>query len=73
MAGGQKINDHKFWAGGASKGSPFPDGAKVKTESSAEGAGELNMYEDTTEAIRGVQSSQEKKMNTHKQKPGYRN
>ena len=48
-------------------------GAKIKTESSAEGAGALTKYEDTTEAIRGVQSSMEKKINQHKQKDGYRN
>jgi hypothetical protein len=73
MAGGQLINDHKFWAGGASKGSPFPEGAKIKTESSANSGGALNNYEDTTEAIKSVQSSQVNKMNAHKQKPGFRN
>ena len=30
MAGGRRIDDHSSWMGGASKGSVFPEGAKVK-------------------------------------------
>ncbi len=49
-SGGQRIDDHSFWAGGASKASVFPDGPhKEKEYSSAEGAGSLPKYEDTTE------------------------
>jgi len=73
MSGGQKINDHHFWAGGHSKGSVFPEGAKVKHESSAEGAGHLSKYEDTTEAIRSTQSSMDKKIKGHPLKDGSRN
>lgn len=71
--GGQKINDHSFWAGGRSKESVFPMGSKMKQESSAEGAGSLGMYEDTTEAIRSAQVMGEKKAKGNPLKTGYRN
>ena len=70
---GRRIDDHSFWAGGKSKGSVFPEGAKVKHESSAEGFGELSHYEDTTEAIRSQQEMNKKKVHGHPQKPGHRN
>ena len=73
MSGGQRIDDHGFWAGGKSKGSVFPEGAKIKHESSAEGAGKLSKYEDTTEAIKGVQEMGKGKAKSHDMKPGYRN
>jgi len=75
MSGGQKINDHAWWGGSASKGSVFPDGPhKVKMESSAEGAGSVMKYEDTTEAIRSAQVMGEKKVKSHQGKlPEYRN
>ncbi len=70
--GGMKITDHKFFGG---SGSPrFPDGPhKTKDESSAEGFGELNHYEDTTEAIKSQQMMNKKKVHGHPQKPGHRN
>jgi hypothetical protein len=59
MAGGQRIDDHGFWAGSKGKDSVFPDGPhKTKDESSAEGAGHVGYYEDTTEAIKKVQMKQ---------------
>jgi hypothetical protein len=70
---GQKIDDHSFWAGGKSKGSVFPEGVKTKNESTAEGAGGLSKYEDTTEAIKSVQEMGEKKVKSHPLKSGYRN
>ena len=74
MSGGQRIDDHKFWAGGKGKGSPFPDGPhKCKEESSAEGCGELSHYEDTTEAIKSQQMMGDKKIKGHPQKTGHRN
>ena len=74
MSGGQKIDDHSFWAGGRSKGSVFPDGPhKTKDESSAEGAGSVMKYEDTTEAIKSQQMMNKKKVHGHPQKPGHRN
>lgn len=74
MSGGQRIDDHSFWAGGKSKGSVFPEGAKTKDESSAEGAASVMKYEDTTEAIRStqVEGSKQAKSRPMKQ-PGYRN
>jgi hypothetical protein len=72
-SGGQRIDDHSFWAGTPGKNSRFPDGAKTKTESSAEGAGSLSMYEDTTEKIREQQMMGDKKIKSHPHKAGYRN
>ena len=73
MSGGQKINDHSFWAGGKSKGSVFPDGPhKLKSESSAEGVGALNKYEDTTEAIKSQQMMNKKKVNSLPMREGFR-
>ncbi len=75
MSGGQRIDDHSFWAGSRSKDSVFPDGPhKCKDESSAEGAGSLMKYEDTTERIRASQVEAAKKVRAHQGKlPEYRN
>ncbi len=72
---GQKIDDHSFWAGAKGKASVFPDGPhKSKEYSSAEGAGELGKYEDTTEAIKASQMHSDKKAKAHPMKqPNYRN
>lgn len=69
---GRRIDDHSFWAGGRSKGSVFPEGAKIKDESSAEGAGSVMRYEDTTEAIKSMQEKGVSQMKKHPMKPGYR-
>lgn len=66
------INDHSFWAGAKPKGSVLPEGAKMKEESSAEGAGRLMKYEDTTEAIKGTQEMADKKAKERPLKSGYR-
>ena len=72
--GGRKIDDHSFWAGGKGKSSVFPDGPyKTKNESSAEGAGSLMRYEDTTESIKSQQETGDRKISKHSQKPGFRN
>jgi len=75
MSGGKAINDHSFWAGGKGKASVFPDGPhKVKMESSAKGAGAVNKYEDTTEAIRASQVMGANKTKAHQGRlPEYRN
>lgn len=74
MAGGQRIDDHSFWAGSKGKSSVFPDGPhKTKDESSAEGVGHLSNYEDTTEAIKSQQMMGKSKVSGHPAKPGYRN
>jgi len=69
---GRRIDDHSFWAGGRSKESVLPMQSRMKQESSAEGAGAVGKYEDTTEAIREVQVMGEKKVKSHPMKPGYR-
>lgn len=65
------IKDHGFWAGGKSKGSVFPEGVRTKDESSAEGAGSIMKYEDTTEAIKSQQETGKGKVKSHPQKSGY--
>lgn len=70
---GRKIDDHSFWAGGKSKSSVFPEGVKTKHESSAEGAGAVMSYEDTTEKIKSQQEMGISKAKSHPQKPSYRN
>ncbi len=70
---GRHINDHSAWMGGRSKGSVFPEGAKTKDESSAEGFGALTHYEDTTEAIKSQQMMNKKKVHGHPQPAGHRN
>jgi hypothetical protein len=69
--GGRKINDHSSWIGKGSDGTVFPMGCKLKGEDSAEGVGSVSKYEDTTEAIKGVQEMNKKKVQGHAQKPGY--
>jgi hypothetical protein len=73
-SGGQRIDNHKFWAGGPSHGSVFPDGGhKIKDESSAQGAGSLTHYEDTTAAIKESQEEGIRKVKGHPLKSNYRN
>lgn len=73
MAGGRKIDDHSCWAGGPGKDAVCPDGVKVKGESSAEGAGMLMQYEDTTERIKATQDEDIRQAKGRPLKPGYRN
>lgn len=72
---GRRIDDHSFWAGSKGSASVFPDGPhKTKMESSAEGAGSLMRYEDTTERIKETQVEQVKQAKSRPMKqPGYRN
>ena len=73
VSGGQRIDDHSFWAGSKGSASVFPDGPhKVKMESSAEGAGSVSKYEDTTEAIRSTQVEGDKQIKNRPLKAGYR-
>lgn len=67
---GRRIDDHSFFAG---SGSPsFPKGVHVKDYSSAEGAGSVMKYEDTTEAIKSSQEMGEKQIKRHPLKSGTR-
>lgn len=73
-SGGMRIDNHASWIGAAGKSSVFPDGPhKVKNESSAEGAGSLMSYEDTTEKIRSAQEMAKAKQKGHDRKPLQRN
>ena len=70
---GRRIDDHSSWVGAKGKNSVFPDGPhKTKDESSAEGAGAVMKYEDTTEATKSVQEMGKKKVAAHPMKTGYR-
>lgn len=73
MSGGQKINDHSFWGGRSSADSVLPMGTKHRSESSAEGAGNLSNYEDITEAIRASQVKSKAKIAGHASRPMFRN
>lgn len=73
-SGGQRIDNHSFWAGAKGKDSVFPDGPhKTKEETSAEGAGNVPRYEDTTETIREYQVKAVKKIKSHPRVDGNRN
>ncbi len=73
-SGGMRIDDHKFWAGSKGKASVFPDGPhKEKDESSAEGAGSLMRYEDTSEKIKDQQEDGVRQAKGRPLKPNYRN
>lgn len=69
---GQRIDDHRSWAGSRGKNVPLPDGAKMKQISDMEGAGSVMRYEDTEEAIGHVQSESTKHLKGRPLKPGYR-
>jgi hypothetical protein len=72
-SGGQRIDDHSFWAGGKEKDSQFPAGPhKTKDESSAEGAGSVMKYEDTTERIKYSQNMGKNQIKARPLKPGTR-
>ena len=73
-SGGQRIDDHSFWAGAKSKDSVFPKGVHTKDESSAQVAGSVAKYEDTTEDIKSAQVAAVGKIKGHQGKlPEYRN
>jgi hypothetical protein len=70
---GRRIDDHSSWIGAAGKNMVMPMGVHTKQESSAEGAGGLSTYEDTTESIKSQQEMGIKKAKAHPHKVGYRN
>lgn len=73
MSGGQRIDDHSSWIGKGSDGVVYPSGAKMKRETSAEGAGTIMEYEDTTAKIKAQQDMGIAKAKSHKTKPSHRN
>lgn len=70
---GRRIDDHSSWIGKGDSKSVLPSGVHVKSYSSAEGAGELDRYCDTTEEIQRMQERGEKKISSHKMKDYDRN
>lgn len=71
-SGGQKIDDHSFWAGGKDKNSILPQGVKFKDQSSTKGGGSLSKYQDTSEAIKSQQENSVGKIKSNGNKPGQR-
>ena len=71
-SGGTSIDDHKMFAGSRSEKTIAPMGVHFKEESSAEGAGSLMKYEQTSEEIRAMQEKGVAKIKGHAMKPGYR-
>jgi len=70
--GGRKIDDHSSWVGSKPSGKVFPDGSKTKEYTSADSAGDIAQYEDTTERIKRTQEEGTRKVKSHPMKPGYR-
>jgi hypothetical protein len=74
MSRPQRIDDHGTPFGGKEAGSQFPAGPhKVKMERSAEGAGKMGEYDQTTDDIYRDQEAGIRKAEGRKMKPGYRN
>ena len=69
---GRRIDDHSSWLPKAKKGMVLPEGAHSKEYSSAEGAGSVMRYEDTSEQIKKAQEDGEAQIKRHPQKTGYR-
>ena len=72
-SGGQRIDDHSFWAGKGNDETPFPKGVHTKKEMSAEGAGSEMNYEDTSAKIKDAQDFSVRKAKAHEMKPLHRN
>lgn len=70
---GQRIDDHANWIGKPGKNMIMPEGNHSKAYASAEGAGELSKYEDTSESIHSQQEMGIRKAKGHPQKSEYRN
>lgn len=73
VSGGKRIDDHSFWAGGPGKDMVMPQGVHTKSESSAEGAGSVKSYEDTTEAVKATQMEDVRQIKARPLKAHYRN
>jgi hypothetical protein len=73
MSGGQRIDDHSSWIGAGPSGVVYPAGAKMKRMDSAEGAGAVTEYEDTSERIRAMQDANIRKAKAGKPESMYRN
>jgi len=73
-SGGQRIDDHSFWAGSKGKDSVFPDGPhKTKNEAGVEGAGSLTKYDDTADRVRTMQGKNVKMAKSRPLKDTFRN
>lgn len=70
---GRRVDDHSSWMGKGSDGSVLPLGSKMKKMSSAEGAGALGTYEDTSEQIKTQQEMNIRKAKSQDQRTHYRN
>lgn len=69
---GRRIDDHSAWMGKGSGGMPLPRETKTKMYSSAEGAGKIADYPDTSEDVKRDQEGGVRKLRSKPMKPGYR-
>ena len=70
---GRRIDDHSGFPGKGDSRNPLPNGCKSQYFDSAEGAGELREYQDTTPKIKAAQEAGISKMKSHPQPPMDRN
>lgn len=70
---GRRIDDHSFFAGKASNDNPLPNGCHSQYYDSAEGAGEVGAYQDTSPKIEALQDENIRLMKRHEQPPMRRN
>ncbi|CAB4132469.1 hypothetical protein UFOVP255_18 [uncultured Caudovirales phage] len=68
----RKISDHNVDLGSGRKGTVFPEEVKVKSFSSADGAGKMMDYPDTIERTTKVQEMGISKIKANPMKSGYR-
>jgi len=73
MSGGRRIDDRSAWMGSSSSENPLPMSSKERSFSSADGVGELSMYEDTSEAIKSQQEANNRQAMKNRFGPGQRN
>lgn len=71
--GGRRIDDRGSWIGDAPRGEAFPEGNKVKNYPSSDGVGQLDNYQDTSEAVHGFQAANRSKAMKHRQPDNHRN
>lgn len=70
---GRRIDDHSGFPGKGSKNNPLPEGCHSQYSNSAEGAGALGEYQDTSPKIKAQQDANIAGMKKHEQPPMRRN
>lgn len=68
----RRIDDHSFWAGEKPEGSVFPQKSKMRSIPPSDGAGGIENYPDTEQAIHRDQGEGADQMEGRPLRPGYR-